>query len=298
MELYGNQCIDLLGPIGTFIRVIETRGTFQLRGAAETYVSSSEDLLTALANAKRRYATQGIVRRNVEAESYLVFQIIIENSNGTGCLNFVECPCSDLAKYSETEGVSKNPTPFASLMDCIRGKISRKPVDFSSNLTKILHPALTRVDSKLCVVGTISPVSSETEATLSTLLSIKKVMNGFPPGGPDLWNPSTEKDANVADQNCLPRQWSKANLLEWMTRKKFLDPLVARELSANTNEEKLCGRNVMRMTKAELQDTFYKGIADADRRSEKLFIQLRAENDRVARLRVKKKFASEQYQTE
>ena len=298
MELYGNQCIDLLGPIGTFVRVIETGGTFQLRGGAETYVSSSEDLLTAMSNAKRRYATQGIVRRKVDAESYLIFQISIENSNGTGCLTFVECPSTDLIKYAETEGVSKNPTPFASLMDCIRGKISRNPIDFSSNLTKILHPALTSVDSKVCVVGTISPVSSETEVTLATLLSIKKVMNGFPPGRLDLWNPSKEKDSNIADQDSLPRQWSKANLMEWMIRKKFLDPQVARELSANTNEEKLCGRKVMRMTKAELQKTFYNGVPDADRLAEKLFVQLRGENDRVARLRVKKKIASEKYQTE
>jgi hypothetical protein len=298
MELYGNQCIDLLGPIGTFVRIIEAEGSFKLRGATETCVSSSADLLTALANAKRRYATQGIVRRKVEAQSYLVLQIMIDNGNGNGCLTFVECPYADQVNYSGFEGASKNLTPFDSLMDGIRGKISHRSIDFSYNLTKILHPALTSVDSKLCVVGTVSPVSSETEVTLSTLISIKKMMNGFPPGEGDFCKSAVEKDAAKEDHDVLPRQWSKAKLLDWMKKKNLLVPMVAEKLTSNMTEEMLCGSRVMRMTKAQLQNTFYSGVADADRLAEKLFVQLRGENDRVARLRVKKKLASEKYQTE
>ena len=49
------------------------------------------------------------------------------------------------------------------------------------------------------------------------------------------------------------------------------------------------GRFAMRMSKMQLKNTFY-DVLD-DKKAEKLFLALRAENDRIARIRVKRRMA-------
>jgi len=86
----------------------------------------------------------------------------------------------------------------------------------------------------------------------------------------------------------LPRQWSKIQLLNWLTKKN----LIAGELLDKS--EKLSGKCVMQMTKQQLKHSFYKSTEDGDNKAGKLFAALRGENDRIARLRVKRKFVLQQ----
>jgi hypothetical protein len=94
-----------------------------------------------------------------------------------------------------------------------------------------------------------------------------------------------EKASYEENDLILPRQWSKIQLLNWLTKKHLVtdEPL--------DSSEKLCGKCVMQMTKQQLKDSFYYATEDANKKASKLFAALRGENDRIARFRVKRKFA-------
>jgi hypothetical protein len=294
LDLYENQCIDLLGPIGTLTRIVEERGTYGIKGAMTTIVSTAHDLLSVLEKAKRRFTTQTIVHRRIDAHSYFFSEIIIENdSQPSGCLAFVECPHGDQPRY--TEKTTREETPFTQLMDNIQAKVSGKTaMTVKCNLTKLLQSKL-----ETCVLGALSPGSLDTETTLSTLLSIKKTMKGTPDNRQDTnWATETTNDSQQKRSSpmtkivALPRAWSQDTLLGWMEKKKLLDPESLQDLSA-MSEETFSGNAVMRMTKMQLKSAFYDGMDDGEKRAEKLFIALRAENDRVGRQRVKQRRARE-----
>lgn len=90
------------------------------------------------------------------------------------------------------------------------------------------------------------------------------------------------------DELILPRQWSTTQLFDWLIKKKIV---------ANgrfDNSETLTGKLVMQMTKNELAFFFCDSTKDAGKRANMLYNALRRESDRIARLRVKRKFALKQ----
>jgi hypothetical protein len=82
----------------------------------------------------------------------------------------------------------------------------------------------------------------------------------------------------------LPRRWSHTDLVSFLVRKR---------LRGNPVPSDINGRFAMRMSKIQLKNTFYDVLDDA--KAEKLFVALRVENDRVARLRVKRRLALEKW---
>ena len=141
-------------------------------------------------------------------------------------------------------------------------------------MTKILQENLDREDSRVSIVASVSPRATETEGTMATLKTLfAAVRHG---GNTDNSNKSK------ADDFVLPRQWNHAELRSFLSRKQLL----GKEFPPDVN-----GRLAFRMSKVQLKNTFYEKWDDAQ--AEKLYIALRAENDRVARIRVKRRIALE-----
>ena len=65
--------------------------------------------------------------------------------------------------------------------------------------------------------------------------------------------------------------------------------MTKKRLLANPVPPEINGRFAMRMSKIQLKNTFYDVVDDA--KAEKLYFALRAENDRIARIRVKRRIA-------
>ena len=215
---------------------------------------------------------------------------MIRNRNGeAGCLSLLVCPSGDEVQTLGTEINDSEAKPLASLMEMIRNKTSAKnglpsKPQRTCNLTRLLAPSIfTSKQSKIFLVAAVSPSSVDTEATLLTMLSSRKYMNGIIRSNMELVNTELGEKATPGENTLiLPRQWSRIQLIEWLTKKNLIDIGVGRELS---------GKIVMNMTKIQLKDYFYCAAEDGDKRANKLFVALRAENDRIARLRVKRKFA-------
>jgi hypothetical protein len=276
LELHGAQCTDLLGPIGTSVRFVKTNGVFEVKGAVEAAVSSAQQMIEVIEAARNRSITQNIIRHG-DIYSYLIHQIFVENIEGRGCLTFIECPGEDQDPAS----------PLSFLMHDITTTASHQSTATRCNLSKVLSPAIQSQNSETCVIGTVSPVSVDTETSLSTLVSIKSLMKKLISRGND--KSRTSDNASSDETLSMPKQWSQAKLLDWMRKKNYLTPDLEKRLCIADGQ--LSGRVVMRMPKMELQNTFFSGLKDGERRSEKLFIGLRAENDRASRHRVKQRRA-------
>ena len=138
-------------------------------------------------------------------------------------------------------------------------------------------------DSRVCVLLTLSPNATETESSIETLSLIRNVRKGYKQSKDNsLQMPSTFDSATQYDDLILPRQWDNKELANWMKRKN----LMGVSIPANIN-----GRFAMRMTKAQLKNAFYNSMDDE--KASRLYASLRSENDRVARLRVKRRMSQQ-----
>ncbi|KAL3916226.1 MAG: hypothetical protein SGILL_005274 [Bacillariaceae sp.] len=285
LEVNGSQCTDLLGPLGGSVRLVASaasQSTYEVKGALEASVSSNEMIGELLKAAQRRSITQNIVRHN-EPHSYLIHQIFVESAQGErGCLTFVECPHEDQIHKS---------SQFSSLMQDLLSRALAGSSETHCTLSKVLSSAIQSKNSEICIVGAVSPVSAATESSLATLVSIKTIMKEVANGNRES-QVQSGKSSKMQETAMMPRQWSQATLLEWMKKKNHL-VLEAEQNITNVPSEQLTGQAVMRMTKKSLEEMFFKSMEDGGRRAEKLFIGLRAENDRASRQRVKQRRARE-----
>jgi kinesin family protein 2/24 len=280
IELCGSQCTDLLGVPGAFVRVVEKEGGhFRFKGALSKSAASAENLIAIITGAKRRRKAMGTIAA-VGLHSHIFCQINIRNERQRGSLILLETAGTEKG-YSKLE--SAEVTSLQGLMDCFRARVSRTPSIApynSSNMTKILRECFERQDSRFCMVANISPKATDTECTIEMLATISDVMSGFREGIQE--SLSQESDDSQAEELILPRRWSHTDLVSFLVRKRLLGNPVPSEIN---------GRFAMRMSKIQLKNTFYDVLDDA--KAEKLFVALRGENDRVARLRVKRRLARE-----
>jgi len=283
VEMCGNQCFDLLGPIGTFVRVAKSdSGSYWFRGALEKTATNAHELLQILSDAKRRLVTQAAIRKKSGPDGYIFCRISIEQKGLTGSLTLLECPSLELQKYQESRGDAVLGTSFGILMEGIKAKASGKPQNDSyresNNLTKLLQANLKSAKSHLCLIATVDPLSTNTEGTRGVLQLLSQVAQGEEPA--DCRSPTENTLMSDSGNLTLPRQWTHDELVCWMTRKRLLGSVVPPDVN---------GHFVMRMSKRQLKNAFYDVLDDV--KSERLFLALRAENDRVARLRVKQRLA-------
>jgi len=292
-----NRCIDLLGPIGSVTKLVKSEGGYETKGVVEAGISSTKELLDMLSDAKQRLVTEMIVQQEDKINNYLLCQIIIKIGNGeAGCLSLLVCPCDDGVPALEFD--YKKIDPLAHVMDITRSMASAKNCCTSEsqklrNVTKLLpQSVVNNKELNICFVAAMSSSSVDTEAIIGKMLSLKTLkneMNGNLQYNKKLFKKEVCGKVSEAENDLiLPRQWSKIQLLNWLTKKN----LIAGELLDKS--EKLSGKCVMQMTKQQLKHSFYKSTEDGDNKAGKLFAALRGENDRIARLRVKRKFVLQQ----
>jgi hypothetical protein len=284
LGLNSNRCIDLLGPV-------KSEGGYQTSGVVEANILSTKEILDTLFQAKERLLKETILRGESEINSYLLCQIMIRNGDGeAGCLSLLVCPCGDgmhRALEIDTDSANKEIKSLAHIMDITRSLASsqnRLKSESQCSLTKLLTSSITRKkEFNICLVAALSSSSADTEVTLKTMILLKNEMNGNLRRNKN--KELCEKASYEENDLILPRQWSKIQLLNWLTKKHLVtdEPL--------DSSEKLCGKCVMQMTKQQLKDSFYYATEDANKKASKLFAALRGENDRIARFRVKRKFA-------
>jgi hypothetical protein len=285
-------CIDLLSPVHHFAEVIESNGRYQAEGVTEIEISSATQLLDTLYRVKQRLASERILRRESESSSYSLCQILTKNENvEPGILSLVLCPSGDDVCFREIDSNYRDTNPLANLMEMIRNKGStQNGLDGDPRqqctLTKLLgNSILARKKPKVCLVAAVSPSSEDTDDTLLTMLSSREYMKTNTCSHFESDDFEIEKKvAQVEDMLVLPRQWSKTQLLVWLKKKHLVDDAF--------DGGELSGKTIMNMTKVQLKNYFYRSNGkNGDNGANKLFNALRTENDRVARLRVKRKFA-------
>jgi len=278
----GDHFVDLIGPIHNQVETVKLGEDYQIEGALQINVSSARDFLDTLCLARQRLASASrrMLQQQGEAASYLLCEIRIRNQSGKlGSLYLLQCPRGD-----EVQSTKKKRNPFANLMETLRTKPSTSNLAPTCVLTRLLGPCiLSSGKSKVCLVAGVSPSSLDTEATLSTLISSREYMRGIEHNyvgwsNVELGKTDTEDEKDLM----LPRQWSRKQLMDWIARKNLLDRKVEGEFT---------GSNVMKMGTKELKEFFFNSAVNGEEKASRLFNALRAENDRVARLRVKRKFA-------
>eukprot|EP00536_Pseudo-nitzschia_multiseries_P008539 jgi/Psemu1/287864/fgenesh1_pg.217_\ len=281
----GNKFVDLIGPIHNKVNVVELHGNYQTEGALQIEVSSAKHFLNALRLARQRLASRSILQQEREAASYLLCEIRIRDWKGTsGCLYLLQCPSGHEVRSAEKDKSLVEYNPLASLMEMLRNKSLIHNLSLSCALTRLLASSIIASEqASVCLVATVSPSSVNTEATLSTLLSSREYMREIERNH-DGWSDVELGKTHTREENdlMLPRQWSGKRLMEWAMTKKLLDKKI---------EGGLTGNDVMKMSMKQLKESFFNAALNGDKKASRLFNALRAENDRVARLRVKRKFA-------
>ena len=293
LEMTGIHIVDLLGSQLNAVYISEEAGRFRVEGSTVKTAGNPRELLRILSDGRRR-----LMRPSGKhiSHGYILCQFTVKTKIGVGHLSLLECPGSELA---DTNSPSST---FRGLMDRIRmkaeGKIHDHPFRGLNVVTKAMQHIFESPNSKISVLATVSPAASSTEETLaalSTLASVAPVhvLKRQPKvrSSPSPFQQQEREQENISpkhtttnirDELSLPRQWNRDELMEWMARKHLLGEQLPYDID---------GRKAMRMTIGQLQETFY-GASDRNK-AERLHQALRAENDRVARMRVKARMAQE-----
>ena len=155
--------------------------------------TSSSELLAALATAKSRRATHATGANAVSSRSHAVCTIELCSSAADGpcagkrrppaaVLTLVDCAGSERKEDSAThnsdrrkEGAEINASLHV-LQECMRQWVAteagRQQVHIpfrQSALTRVLANSFTRSDTRMAVIGTVSPASTDAEHSLATL---------------------------------------------------------------------------------------------------------------------------------
>ena len=290
LELSGTHIVDLLGSQPNAVHISEEAGRFRVEGSTVKIAGNPRELLRILSDGRRHLMRSSGKHAD---HGYILCQFTVNQKWGVGHLSLLECPGSELV---DTNSPSST---FRGLMDRIRmkaeGKIHDHPFRGLNFVTKAMQHILESPKSKISVLATVSPAASSTEETLAVLGALASVapvhvlkrqpqLRSSPPPfpTPEQENVSPKNKIYPRDELSLPRQWNRDELIEWMARKHLLGDQLPYDID---------GRKAMRMTIGQLQETFY---GEADRKkADRLHQALRAENDRVARMRVKARMAQE-----
>lgn len=165
------------------------------------------------------------------------------------------------------------------LKECIRARASgggssnNGPIPYrSSNLTRILRQSLERDDAQLCVIATIAPNATDTEHSIETLKTVMQLSAND--------SAIQELEPRVFEQKLqLPPElskWDHSQLAEWLSTKGVRPQQVPGDID---------GKQVMRMSRIQLNNTFYGG--DNSQKADRLFLAMRHENEKIARANTK-----------
>jgi kinesin family protein 2/24 len=284
LELSGKLCRDLIG--NSEVRVMEQGdNTVHFVNAESVSVSSVEDLMQALAQAKARRATQSTERNDVSSRSHGVCQISLKTG---GRLLLVDCAGTERRHDSlyhdrarQAESAEINASLYA-LKKCLRARAARDAhVSYrSSLLTRVLRDTLENPNSKLAILATIAPNGTDFEHSFETLMAVAQLYNTTCEAGPV----RTIRTESAECRAVAPKNWTHEQLVSWMKQKRLWNGC-EQKISPALN-----GRQVMRMSKIHLRNAFYE---DSEwQKADLLFNLLRAETDRVARMELKRRISS------
>ena len=304
IELAGKICRDLIGAQDEDndesgkstpdVKILEQKdGSVHFKNATSVAVKTAEELSQLLADVNGRRSTQSTLQNDVSSRSHAIYQIrVIQNASAStrrgSVLTLVDCAGTERrndsiyhCKERQAESAQINASLHA-LKECIRKRSLSQHVPYRSNLlTRILRECLESEQAPLVVIATVAPNATDTEHTIETLKTVSILTNATFTEG-EIQKVEEESPAPVPR---LPKQWSRCELLDWMSRKHFLSPTV-RSIRSGLN-----GRHVMGMSKIQLKNAFYDGDVKGGERAESLFNSLRAEGDRVRLLDFKRRCA-------
>jgi kinesin family member 2/24 len=295
IELAGKNCRDLLGDYSfsgeccNTVKILDhDDGSVRFVNAASVTVASAEALNQLLANVKERRSTQSTSQNDESSRSHAIYHIRLVHSSSSkaSVLTLVDCAGTERrndriyhCRERQSESAEINSSLYA-LKECIRQRgLGSNYIPYRQHLlTRILRECLESTEAPLAVIATVAPNATDTEHTMETLKTVCTLTSTTYSSG-DL---QPVEETFMSDLPKPPKQWSHGELLEWMVQKRLFP-------TKETVASHLDGRTVMRMPKLQLRNAFYEGsdLGKAD----KLFSLLRAENDRVARLDLKRRFA-------
>jgi kinesin family protein 2/24 len=302
LELCGKICRDLLNDLRPDVRIVENNdedGSVCFVNATSVMVETAEELVSVMAEAKQRRATQATEKNDESSRSHAVCQMTIysnfvEESQSPaarqrGVLTLVDCAGTERRNDSmyhsrsrQAESNEINASLYA-LKECIRARSSSNSsryVPYRSNiLTRVLRESLERRDARLAVIATVAPNATDTEHTIQTLKTVSTLIGSSSEEGRlQKVSPSSSK---LEEHPIAPKKWDHQALVEWLSEKKLL----GKKLLGNVD-----GRVTMKMSKIMLRNTFYED--DGMDKAEVLFRCLRSETDRVDRLDWKRRIAT------
>ena len=253
-------------------------GSVRLLNAVSCEIKSPEELLSKIALAKSRRATEATDKNGVSSRSHAICQIQINNGKSRGVLTLIDCAGSERkhdSMYHSSERQKETAEINASLYalkECIRARAtSATRIPFrSSNLTRLLKESFERDGSRLCVIACVAPNATDTEHTMETLKTVASIV-----GVDD--QIKEEKAHSVTAQVSRgpvavpPSKWTHQQLRKFLAHK---------ELNHIQLLDKHDGKALMKMSVPQMKAQLFED-GDSDQ-AKRLFDLLRKENDRVA----------------
>jgi hypothetical protein len=306
IELVGERCRDLMADGDADVRIVDNAdGTVRLDRASCIVVKSPTQFLTVLRASQRRRVNQSTAKNKDDGSnrSHAVFQIRTASMYGSferrsggehngGLLTLIDF-AGTVEQLSDTnaQGDSANETAsLCALKECIRARMSTIPnrsISYrSSNLTRVMRESLESGDSQLAVIATVAPTAIDTEETIQTLETVSLLTGTSLHEGESRKLSSSQTGCYDQRTRKAPKDWTYSELVHWLTEQRLVGNLVV--------PGHVDGRRIMRMSKIELRRVLYDdepmqaGVSKADI----LFQRLRAENDLVAQLDLKRQIES------
>jgi kinesin family protein 2/24 len=282
VELCGNKEInDLLSSKNKeAVKLVDDEdGSCRMLNATSITISSSQQLLDKMKEAKSRRSTEATDKNGMSSRSHAVCQIRITGTKGV--LTLIDLAGSERrhdslwhSKERQQESAEINASLFA-LKECVRARASNNSrVPFRNHsLTRILRESFERDGARLCVIACISPNATDTEHTMETLRFAASIVGKdaqIREGETRLVE--TAIATNESSRNIQsPKQWDNERLQKFLLHKK---------MDRVRLTEKHDGKALMKMSVPQMKSQLFD---DKDsEQAKKLFNLLRLENDRVA----------------
>ena len=104
LEIYGEDIIDLLDPIGSGVHIREVGGQVQVQGAAESSVQTAEDVMIVLEQGTLHRTTAATNMNARSSRSHAIFTVVLEQTAGG---------CGEEGEEGEKEGTDPSATSAA-----------------------------------------------------------------------------------------------------------------------------------------------------------------------------------------
>ena len=259
----------------------------QLIGAVEPEVRTAEELEAIIQAGKSRRAVSATHCNAASSRSHAVLRLTCVLDRGpaageVGRLTLVDCAGSERKEDNmhhsaeqRRETAEINASLYA-LKECVRMRKMQHQrfgvngngegtggghvhVPYrSSHLTRVLMECFVRPDAQLGVIGTVSPASTDTEHSVSTLKTVGLIGGGEDGDGVSEEKEDVSKNLSVGEDGTVveataervvaPVRWSNAHIKAWLA-KPGNEKIAGRVTVPST----LVGRDIVRMSAMALQ---------------------------------------------